>query len=101
MARRLLTGVAAIALVAIAGSSAQAETKLAIGTPAAKESPWGHVFKTWKVAVEKKSGGAVTLEFFYNSTKGTEATMIDKMKAGELDGAAVTSIGLGKLDKKL
>lgn len=98
----LLTGFAAIALVAIAASSAKADgTKLAIGTPAAKESPWGHVFKTWKTAVEKKTDGKVTLEFFYNSTKGTEATMIDKMKAGELDGAAVTSIGLGKLDKRL
>lgn len=107
MSRKVLFVVgASMAMVAIAGSSALADestpvAKLAIGTPAAKDSPWGHVFKTWKVAVEKKTGDKVTFEFFYNSTKGTEATMVDKMKAGELDGAAVTSIGLGKLDKRL
>ncbi|GAC1354718.1 MAG: hypothetical protein NVS3B10_21180 [Polyangiales bacterium] len=103
MVRKLLTGLgAACALVALTAGSARADqTKLAIGTPAAKDSPWGAVFKTWKVAVEKKTDGAVTFEYFYNSTKGTEATMIDKMKAGELDGAAVTSVGLGKLDRRL
>ena len=105
LSTKLLTGLGAVAAMistfALGEATAQAETKLAIGTPAAKDSPWGHVFKTWKKAVEAKTDKAVTFEFFYNSTKGTEATMVDKMKAGELDGAAVTATGLGKLDKRL
>ncbi len=87
-------------LVASAGS-AQAETKLKVGTAAAPDSPWGQVFKTWKKAVETKTNNEVSFDFFFNSTQGTESTMIDKMKAGQLDGAAVTSVGLGKIDKRL
>ncbi len=93
---------AAAALVAFSAGSAKADpVKLKIGTPAAPDSPWGQVFKTWKKAVEAKTNNAVSFDFFFNSTQGTEATMIDKMKAGQLDGAAVTSVGLSKIDKRL
>lgn len=102
MVRKVLFGVsAAAALLAFSAGSASAQTKLKVGTPAAPDSPWGQVFKTWKKAVETKTSNAVSFDFFFNSTQGTEATMIDKMKAGQLDGAAVTSVGLGKIDKRL
>ncbi|MBI2388262.1 MAG: TRAP transporter substrate-binding protein DctP [Deltaproteobacteria bacterium] len=102
MIRKVLVGVsAAAALLALSAGSAQAQTKLKIGTPAAPESPWGQVFKTWKKAVEAKTNNAVSFDFFFNSTQGTESTMVDKMKAGQLDGAALTSVGLGKIDKRL
>ncbi|GAC1352358.1 MAG: TRAP transporter substrate-binding protein [Polyangiales bacterium] len=76
-------------------------TKLKVGTAAAPDSPWGQVFKTWKKAVEAKTNNAVSFDFFFNSTQGTEATMVDKMKAGQMDGVAVTSVGLGKIDKRM
>jgi TRAP-type transport system periplasmic protein len=102
MVRRILIGVsAAAAFLAFSAGSANAQTKLKIGTPAAPDSPWGQVFKTWKKAVETKTNNAVSFDFFFNSTQGTEATMVDKMKAGQLDGAAITSTGLGKIDKRL
>jgi TRAP-type C4-dicarboxylate transport system substrate-binding protein len=103
MVRKVLGVAAALSLVAtFAAGSAKADTvKLKIGTPAAPDSPWGQVFKTWKKAVEAKTNNAVSFDFFFNSTQGTEATMVDKMKAGQLDGAAITSTGLGKIDKRL
>ncbi len=103
MIRKVLMGVAAAsAFVALSAGSAKADpVKLKIGTPAAPDSPWGQVFKTWKKAVEQKTNNAVSFDFFFNSTQGTEATMVDKMKAGQLDGAAITSTGLGKIDKRL
>ncbi len=94
-------GAAAVFVAATSGSAKADPTKLAIGTPAAKQSPWGTVFKTWKAAVEAKTKNAVTFEFFYGSIKGTEDAMVTKMKAGELDGAAITSLGLSKFDKRL
>ena len=100
MVRKVLVGAAA-AMLALSAGSAKAETKLKIGTAAAPDSPWGQVFKTWKKAVEAKTSQAVSFDFFFNSTQGSEATMVDKMKAGQLDGAAVTSVGLGKIDKRL
>jgi TRAP-type C4-dicarboxylate transport system substrate-binding protein len=102
MIRKVLMGVSALAAtLVLSAGSAKAETKLKLGTAAAPDSPWGQVFKTWKKAVEAKTNNAVSFDFFFNSTQGTEATMVDKMKAGQLDGAAVTSVGLGKIDKRL
>lgn len=93
-------GVSALALFAYVGD-AKAATKLKIGTAAAQGSPWGTVFTTWNTAVMKKTGDAVSFEFSYSSTQGSEATMVDKLKAGQMDGVAVTSVGLGKFDKRL
>ena len=102
MIRKVLIGLSvAAASIALSAGEARAQTKLKIGTPAAPDSPWGQVFKTWKKAVEAKTNNAVSFDFFFNSTQGTEATMVDKMKAGQLDGAAITSTGLGKIDKRL
>jgi TRAP-type C4-dicarboxylate transport system substrate-binding protein len=72
-----------------------------IGTLAPAASPWGQVFKVWADAVSQKSGGALELQFFFNGTQGDEAAMVGKMKAGQLDGAAVTAVGLGKIHKPI
>ena len=93
----LLAG-AALVLPALAHADS---IKLRLGTAASLDSPWGHAFKVWKKAVEDKTSDAVSFEFYFGSTKGSETAMVDKMKAGELDGAAVTSIGLAKYDQRL
>ncbi|EYF04414.1 TRAP-type C4-dicarboxylate transport system, periplasmic component [Chondromyces apiculatus DSM 436] len=75
--------------------------KLKIGTLAPKSSPWGKVFSLWEKAVSEKSGGKLELQFFYNGQQGDEGAMISKMKAGQLDGAAVTAVGLSKVHKDI
>ncbi|MFY0568451.1 TRAP transporter substrate-binding protein DctP [Archangium lansingense] len=62
---------------------------------APKSSPWGQVFSVWEKAVREKSGGNLELQFFYNG--GDEGAMVDKMKAGQLDGVVVTAAGLSKI----
>lgn len=74
---------------------------LKIGTLAPKSSPWGKVFSVWEKAVKEKSGGAVELQFFYNGQQGDEGAMVGKMKSGQLDGAAVTGVGLSKIYKPI
>jgi TRAP-type C4-dicarboxylate transport system substrate-binding protein len=81
-----------------ATSDARAE-KVKLGTLAPKKSPWGKVFTAWAKAVKKKSGGAVELKWYFNASQGDEGAMVAKMRAGQLDGAAVTSVGLGKIHK--
>jgi TRAP-type C4-dicarboxylate transport system substrate-binding protein len=76
---------------------ARAVEVIKFGTLAPEASPWGQVFKVWADAVQQKSGGALQLQFFFNGTQGDEAAMVAKMKAGQLDGAAVTAVGLGKI----
>jgi TRAP-type C4-dicarboxylate transport system substrate-binding protein len=94
----LLTALAAALLL---DRAAAAATRLKIATAAAPDSPWGQLFKLWKKDVESKTSGALTFDFYYNSTQGSEQTMVDKMRAGQLDGAAVTSEGLMKIDRRL
>lgn len=83
------------------GGEAKAAEVIKLGTLAPKSSPWGQVFEVWVEAVKKKSEGKVELQFFYNGQQGDEAAMVDKMKSGQLDGAAVTAVGLSKIYKPI
>ncbi|MGZ3421498.1 MAG: TRAP transporter substrate-binding protein DctP [Polyangiales bacterium] len=100
MVRRVAV-VAFLGFCALPRVAAADPVKLKVGTAAAPDSPWGQVFKTWRKAVEAKTSNAVSFDFYFNSTQGTEMTMVDKMKAGQLDGGAFTSTGLSKFDKRL
>ncbi|MDC0748436.1 TRAP transporter substrate-binding protein DctP [Polyangium mundeleinium] len=84
-----------------ASQDASAAEVITIGTLAPKSSPWGQVFSVWEKAVAEKSGGRLELRFYYNGQQGDEAAMVGKMKSGQLDGAAVTAVGLGKVHKPI
>jgi len=72
---------------------------ITIGTLAPKQSIWGQVFQVWAAAVDKKSDSKLQLKFFYNGQQGDEGGMVGKMKSGQLDGAAITAVGLSKIYK--
>lgn len=84
-----------------------------IGTLAPQQSIWGQVFDTWAKAVCVKTGGSredcskntgagkLQLQFFWNGSQGDEGAMVGKMKAGQLDGAAITAVGLSKIYKPI
>lgn len=102
--KKVLAFVGALAFVGgfgVAGDAHAADETIKIGTLAPKSSPWGKVFETWLKAVNEKSGGKLELQFFYNGTQGDEDGMIGKIKSGQLDGAAVTGVGLGKVYKPI
>ncbi len=88
-------------LVGSGAMPAHAGQVIKIGTLAPAASPWGQVFKVWAAAVSQKSGGAVQLQFFYNGGQADEAAMVGKMKAGQLDGAVVSAVGLDKIYKPI
>ena len=101
--RAVVKALGAAALVAgvLGSGNAEAAEVLKVGTLAPKSSPWGQVFSTWEKAVKEKSGGKLELQFFYNGTQGDEGAMVGKMKSGQLDGAAVTGVGLSKIHKPI
>lgn len=70
---------------------------LRIGTLVPKASPWGVMFEVWAKSVKAKTGGALELQLFYGGSQGDEAALIGKLKAGQLEGAAVSCAGLGRL----
>ena len=97
---KLLGALSLLAAVGLSENASATET-IKIGTLAPKASPWGQVFETWAKAVSAKSGGAVELQFFYNGQQGDEGAMVGKMKSGQLDGAAITAVGLSKIYKPI
>jgi TRAP-type C4-dicarboxylate transport system substrate-binding protein len=96
---------AALAGGAFVPSAAQADdavTTLKFGTLAPKNSLWGTVFNGWtkifnEGAVAK--GFKTRLMFFYSAQQGDENEMVGKIRKGQLDGAAITAVGLGQIYK--
>jgi len=109
MLRRAALSAIAAGLVVLAGMTATNEARAAevikVATLAPKGSPWGQVFSLWERAVRDKSGGRAEIQFSYNGQingqQTDEASMVAKMKAGQLDGAALTSVGLSKIYKPI
>ena len=101
--RAVMRAVGAAVLVAGLGlgGEARAAEVIKVGTLAPAPSPWGQVFKVWADAVAKKSAGRLELQIFFNGQQGDEAAMVGKMKTGQLDAAAVTAVGLGKIHKPI
>jgi TRAP-type C4-dicarboxylate transport system substrate-binding protein len=101
--RTAMKALGAAALAAGVGlpRTSRAAEVIKIGTLAPGASPWGQVFKVWAEAVKQKSGGNVELQFFFNGQQGDEGAMVGKMKDGQLDGAAVTAVGLSKIHKPI
>jgi TRAP-type C4-dicarboxylate transport system substrate-binding protein len=94
---------------ALAGADSPRTESVKVGTLAPAESPWGQVFKTWQRAIrertklpdgQKTSEGkeyGLDLNFFWNGQQGDEAAMVTRMKSGQLDGAAITAVGLSQI----
>jgi TRAP-type C4-dicarboxylate transport system substrate-binding protein len=100
--KRFAVALGVLALAAgVAATGAVSADTISIGTLAPKNSPWGKVFETWVKAVEQKSGGKLELKFFYNGQQGDEKAAVAKIRAGQLDGAAVTAVGLSDVYKPI
>lgn len=81
-------------------STVYAET-ITIGTSMSKNSLWGKMFQTWASSVKKKTRGKLKLQFHWDNHAGDEVKMVSKIRTGQLDGAAVTGVGLGKMYKPI
>jgi TRAP-type C4-dicarboxylate transport system substrate-binding protein len=78
-----------------------AEHTLRIASLAPKNSSWGKVYAVWQKALEKKTDGKLEVQMFFNGVQGNEDAMVSKMKTGQLDGAALTSVGLSYIYKSV
>ncbi len=86
-----------VPLLAKAGS----EHTLKIATLAPDGSSWHKAFKSVGLQIKEKTGGAVTIKVYAGGVMGDEKQMVRKIRTGQLDGAAVTSVGLGEINKQL
>ena len=96
-----LTAGAAVAL-ALATPLAHADNvELRIATLAPAGSPWMSQLDKSAGEIKDKTAGRVTMKYFEGGQQGDERDFVRKIKLGQLDGAAVTSIGLAMIDESI
>jgi TRAP-type C4-dicarboxylate transport system substrate-binding protein len=93
---------ALLAGVVIATSStAVADTELRVATLAPSGSPWMAVLDRAASEIEEKTSKRVTLKYFTGGQLGDERDYIRKMSLGQIDGAAITAVGLSMIEPSI
>jgi TRAP-type transport system periplasmic protein len=96
MFRKVLMMFVAVAFVSGVTGVAGAVTTLKVGTVAPQDSPWGKEFKKFGKIVSDDSNGELQLDFQWNGQAGDENLMVQKIRSGQLDAAAITAVGLAQ-----
>jgi TRAP-type C4-dicarboxylate transport system substrate-binding protein len=72
---------------------------LRIASLAPEGSDWHKEFVRTREDIEEQTEGAVEIKLYPGGVMGDEPAMIGKVRTGQLDGAAVTSVGLAQINK--
>ncbi len=91
---------ATVSLLAVKPVAAD-NVELRIATLAPAGSPWMAVLDKSAAEIKEKTAGRVTLKYFEGGQQGDERDFVRKIKLGQLDGAAVTAIGLSMIDESI
>ena len=81
-------------LVALTPVAGQAQVQIKLGTLAPNGSTWHELLKEMAEKWSQASNGQVKLRIYAGGTQGNEGEMVRKMAVGQLQGAAVTTVGL-------
>ncbi len=92
--------VLAVACFWVAGSSvpevrAEEKTVIRYATVAPSQSTFGKVLKAWGRSLKKETDGRVEFRVYSGGSQGDERDVIRKMRAGQIDSAGMTTVGLG------
>jgi TRAP-type C4-dicarboxylate transport system substrate-binding protein len=91
--------VAAAACAAFLSSgAARPEVRIVMGTVAPTDSPWHKVLRQMGEDWKKASNGEVTLKILADGSLGDELAMVQKMRAGVLQGVAISGAGLPEIE---
>jgi TRAP-type transport system periplasmic protein len=72
-----------------------------IATLAPPGSTWMQVFTREGQEIEQRTEGRVTTRYYPGGVQGDEREVVRKMRRGQLDGAALTSVGLSLIDESI
>ncbi len=93
MKSRLIRLLAFVAVLGF-GASAHATVKIKLGTLAPNGSVWHNLIKEMGQKWAEASGGQVQLVIYPGGVVGNEGDMVKKMRVGQLQAAALSSVGL-------
>ena len=78
-------------------AAADPVTEIRIATLAPTGSSWMKVFNAWNRSVQKQTNNTLKLRFYPGGSQGDERDFVRKMRAGQVDGASITALGLSQL----
>lgn len=91
--------VAAILILSVSASpEAQRGQRIRIGTVAPQGSPWDEALRYMAQEWSRISNDAIRVQIFPGGSLGDEGEMLRKVRQGQLQGVAVSSIGLSRID---
>jgi TRAP-type C4-dicarboxylate transport system substrate-binding protein len=96
-----LVSVAAVATLASVTPARAENVEIRLATLAPSGSPWMEVLDKAQAEIKTKTGGRVTLKYYPGGQQGDERDFVRKIGLGQLDGAAVTSVGLAMIDESI
>ena len=76
-------------------ADADEKTVIRYATIAPGGSSFGKILKAWGRSLSKETEGRVEFRYYSGGSQGDERDFIRKMRAGQMDAAGVTTIGLG------
>jgi TRAP-type transport system periplasmic protein len=86
-----------LALLLLAASANAQEVRIKLGTLAPNGSTWHTLLKEMGQKWSEVSGGKVKLVIYPGGVLGNEGDMVKKMRIGQLQAAALTTIGLHEI----
>jgi TRAP-type C4-dicarboxylate transport system substrate-binding protein len=93
MMRKGFIGILGLCVFAAAAPALATEIKVA--TLAPKGSAWAKILEDGAKAIAEKTDHRVEIKYFFSGSQGDERDVVRKMKLGQLDGSALTAVGLG------
>ncbi len=89
------------ALIGLGASREASADEWRIATLAPEGSVWMKILSRGAKEIEEATQGRVTIKYYAGGVQGDEADAVKKMELGQLDGAALTSVGLSLIDESI
>jgi TRAP-type C4-dicarboxylate transport system substrate-binding protein len=96
-----LLSLSVVASLAAVSPAVADNSEIRLATLAPSGSPWMKVLGKGQVEIKEKTGGRVTVKYYEGGQQGGERDFVRKISLGQLDGAAVTSVGLSMIDESI
>jgi TRAP-type C4-dicarboxylate transport system substrate-binding protein len=98
--RNLLISLVSLAFLATPAAAQDVKT-LKIATLAPEGSSWMKLFHEWANNMEKRANGKLKVKFYAGGVAGDERDAVRKMRLGQINGGAVTAVGLGLIQPEV
>ncbi|MFH2008787.1 MAG: TRAP transporter substrate-binding protein DctP [bacterium] len=100
--RLFFTVLVVLVLALTAGSVAQAApVTIKIATVMPRFGPWATALARFAAAVKRLTKGQVNIKMYFGAVAGTEPRAIARMKANQIQGVAVASVGLTRIESSI